>query len=406
MLFIGEPFQVSGQLSAARLYRNASALGKLLEKLDLRAGNMEYKHMRLPHHIPARIPSLLTMQTTRYFELAILFFALSFVTILFVHNLFSEGQMKLPAVLFSPRMLSILLVLLTAYFLADGLRLYAVIRAMGQRIPFGSIFKLVFINIFVSNVTPLATGGGVAQVFFMQKQGMTLGEATAATSIRTMLAALVLFTLTPLFIWARPELFHVFLHQNLLIAITGVSCLYLFFFWIILFRVRLVKLWLYRILAVANRLGLVTDTRSRRLFLRLSQEMGLFSGGFNHYFSGNKFWVLLSLLCTLFFLLLLFSFSVVLIRGLGYQVPVLTILIFQVVVTFFMYFAPTPGASGVAEAGYGLLFAQLVNQHDITILTLSWRFLTIYIGVIIGIGMLYREVYKAKIAQAAGAHEA
>jgi len=44
----------------------------------------------------------------------------------------------------------------------------------------------------------------------------------------------------------------------------------------------------------------------------------------------------------------------------------LTVLAFQVVVTFFMYFAPTPGAAGVAEGGYGLLFAQLVRKQDIT----------------------------------------
>ena len=93
---------------------------------------------------------------------------------------------------------------------------------------------------------------------------------------------------------------------------------------------------------------------------------------------------------------MLFSFSIVLIRALGYKVPVLTILAFQVVVTFFMYFAPTPGAAGVAEGGYGLLFAQLVHKQDIALLTLSWRFLTIYIGVLIGIFIIYREIFSGK----------
>ena len=76
----------------------------------------------------------------------------------------------------------------------------------------------------------------------------------------------------------------------------------------------------------------------------------------------------------------------------------LTVLAFQVVVTFFMYFAPTPGAAGVAEGGYGLLFAQLVQKQDITLLTLSWRFLTIYVGVLIGIVIIYREIFNHKKA--------
>jgi hypothetical protein len=63
-----------------------------------------------------------------------------------------------------------------------------------------------------------------------------------------------------------------------------------------------------------------------------------------------------------------------------------------------MYFAPTPGAAGVAEGGYGLLFSQLVQKQDIALLTLAWRFLTIYVGVVIGIVVMYREMFKRKKA--------
>ena len=80
----------------------------------------------------------------------------------------------------------------------------------------------------------------------------------------------------------------------------------------------------------------------------------------------------------------------------GYNAPILTILAFQLVVTFFMYFAPTPGATSVAEGGYGLLFSQLVQKQDITLLTLSWRFLTIYIGVMIGMIIVFREFFNRK----------
>jgi hypothetical protein len=59
-----------------------------------------------------------------------------------------------------------------------------------------------------------------------------------------------------------------------------------------------------------------------------------------------------------------------------------------------MYFAPTPGAAGVAEGGYGLLFSQLVQKQDITLLTLSWRFLTIYVGLVIGMFVIYREMFN------------
>lgn len=301
--------------------------------------------------------------------------------------------------MFSATVVVSLAVLLVLYFLADGLRLYCVIRAMGFHIAFSYILKLVFVNILVSNVTPLATGGGVVQIYFMKQKGMPIGEAVAATSIRTMLAAVMLFVFTPVIIWAEPNQFRVFFHRSLLYGITGISCAYLAVFWIILFRIRIVKHWLFRSLYLLNILKMISRSRFRSLFLKVSHEIDLFSGGFKRYFRNSPGWAALSAASTAVFLLLLFSFSIVLVRALGYQVPVLTVLAFQVVVTFFMYFAPTPGATGVAEGGYGLLFAQLVQKQDITLLTLSWRFLTIYVGVAIGIFVVYGEIFNGNKAE-------
>jgi hypothetical protein len=253
---------------------------------------------------------------------------------------------------------------------------------------------LVFVNIFVSNVTPLATGGGVVQVYFMRRKGMPVGEATAATSIRTVLAALILFTLTPVIIWSDPNRFQMFFHRNLLYGITGVSCAYLGVFWIILCRIRIIKRWMFRGLYLLKAMHVVSRPRFRSWFLKVSRGLDRFSDGFRRYFSNSFGWAALAVFFTVLFLLLLFSFSVVLIRALGYQVPVLTVLAFQVVVTFFMYFAPTPGATGIAEGGYGLLFAQLVQRQDIALLILAWRFLTVYVGVAIGVVVMYRELFQ------------
>ena len=41
-----------------------------------------------------------------------------------------------------------------------------------------------------------------------------------------------------------------------------------------------------------------------------------------------------------------------------------------------------------------MLFRSLVQKQDITLLTLSWRFLTIYVGVLIGIVIIYREIFN------------
>jgi len=344
--------------------------------------------------LPKGTNNLLSGKAMSYLVLAVLFFSLSFATVFIVHRYFSGGRFEIPSTLLSAPIMEGLAILLVLYYMSDGLRLYCVIRAMGLRIPFIYMMKLVFVNIFVSNITPLATGGGVAQVYLMNRKGIPIGEATAATSIRTILAALVMFTITPVILWLDPEQFQIFFHRKILYGITAVSLVYLVVFWIILYRIRIIKCLLFKILRLLRYMQLMSQKRFRRIFLRTSLEMDLFSSGFKRYFRGNRAWVCLSVLSTSIFLLLLFSFSIVLVRGLGYKAPVLTMLAFQLVVTFFMYFTPTPGAVGVAEGGYGLLFVQIVQKKDLTMLTLSWRFLTIYIGVVVGMFLLYREIFR------------
>ena len=330
-----------------------------------------------------------------YFILAGVFFLTSFITIYFIHRYLAEGSVLLDSRLLSWNVMGSIISLLALYYLADGLRLHFVIRAMGYRVPFGYIMKLVFVNIFVSNVTPLATGGGVAQVYLLSRKNVPVGDATAATSIRTILAVLILFSLTPIIIFLEPNLFNLFYSRKVIFYIPVFTLLYLGFFFMILFRTRTIAFLIFQMMRFLQRAGFISRRRFRKVFLRVSRETRRFSGGFRLFLTGRPLYVFLSFLFTCIFLLLLFSFSVVLVRGLGYSVSAPTILAFQVVVTFFMYFAPTPGAAGVAEGGYGLLFAQVVGRHDITLLTISWRFLTIYLGVLVGILIAYMDIFRS-----------
>jgi uncharacterized protein (TIRG00374 family) len=328
-----------------------------------------------------------------YFILAGIFFLLSFLTIYFVHRYVSGVRLRFDLRLLSFKVTGSLIILLGLYYLTDALRLYIIIKAMGFHVGFPYLLKLVFVNIFVSNVTPLATGGGIVQVFFLTKKGMPIGEATAATSIRTILAAITLFILTPIIIFFEPNLFRLFYQKNLIYYIAGFSCLYLMIFFTVLLRTKAIRLQLFRVFYFITKLGLLSRHRFRILFLKFSRELSLFSDGFKRFLRGRPGYVIMSVLSTFLFLLFLFSFSIILIRALGYEISLFTIMAFQVVLTFFMYFAPTPGAAGIAEGGYGLLFSQLVKKQDITLLTITWRFLTIYVGVFIGILIVYREIF-------------
>jgi glycosyltransferase 2 family protein len=329
-----------------------------------------------------------------YAGLTLVFVVLSLCSIGVVNHLVAAGPLRIPPGLLSTAFLTQLAMLLLAYFFMDGLRLYCVVRALGYRVGLVCMARLVFINIFVSNITPLATGGGLAQIVYLRGQGVPVGAATAATSIRTVLAALVLFAAAPAILWSNPEFYQACLNRLVLTTVTVVSGLYLVLSWVLAFRLDWAKRAIFSGLALLGAVHLLGAARVGRLRRKALREVTNFSRAIHLFVHGNPVWSCLAVGATLLFLILLFSFSIVIIQGLGYAISSWTILAVQAVVTFFTYFAPTPGGTGVAEGGYGLLFAQLIRIQDLLVLTVLWRFCTIYCGMVFGGGILLWDLCR------------
>lgn len=288
--------------------------------------------------------------------------------------------------------------LLVLYFAADGLRLHFTLRALGECLPLKRIFSLVFINIFFSNITPMATGGGFAQMWYLQRHGVSLGVAGAATTIRTLLAVLFIFTLTPVFLLTS----EVLRNQAIIGAIGSwlalLIVLYLGFFALLLLRTRWLIIPLSSVCNSARRLHLIDSARHQRWQFKLRREMLRFARSFKHYLSGNRSDVLLSIVCTGIFLLALFSFPALLIASLDYDIDYMVSMGLLVVTTFIMYFSPTPGASGISEGVFGSFFSSLLGVEHLVLVTIAWRVLTIYLGMLAGLVMTQIELGRQRAA--------
>ena len=68
-----------------------------------------------------------------------------------------------------------------------------------------------------------------------------------------------------------------------------------------------------------------------------------------------------------------------------------------VVSTCIMYFAPSPGGAGFAEGVFGLFFASLVHASELVGIILVWRFLTIYLGMLIGVPVTLHELARRRM---------
>ena len=326
------------------------------------------------------------LKLVRYIIYLLFFVIISSLTLFYIYHNFERPSSIFVFNRFPISFVIMLFLLLLIYFTLDGLRLYFVIRTLNCNIKFRFIFKLVFINLFISNITPFATGGGFIQIYYLTKKNISLGNATAATTIRTILATVTIFVATPIIV-IREKSFETILPQtSLFIYMSIFAVLYMTFFYIVISRNKLLKVLVYRVLSFLRRKELISKKRFNNILRYLFEEINIFGESLAYFFSGDPKYILGSIVCTVLFLVSELSFSVLLIKGLGYDVSAVSILLMQVVVVCFMYFAPTPGATGVAEGGYSLVFSHFVRESDMFPLIFAWRLFTKYIG--IGIGMI------------------
>ncbi|ATZ73122.1 TIGR00374 family protein [Idiomarina sp. X4] len=312
-----------------------------------------------------------------------------------IYDHFSNRELTFDFRLFAPEVISLTILLLIVYFAADGLRLYYTLRALGYRIPKSAMTKLVFINIFFSNITPMATGGGFAQVWFLHRHGVPIGRATAATTIRTVLAIFFIFSLTPVFLLTLAPLQHEAFISDIGGALAVFIVLYLAFFTIVLLRAHWLIGPLSKLFLSLHKLNLISESRHQRWQYKARREMLRFSRSFSEYLRGSKSAIAMSVVFTAVFLISLFSFPALLMWGLGYDVNYLVSLGLLVVTTFIMYFAPTPGASGISEGVFGSFFNEILANNHLLLVTFSWRFLTIYLGMLVGLVVLQRYLVKS-----------
>jgi len=279
----------------------------------------------------------------------------------------------------------------------DGLRLLFILKTLRAKIKFRFIAQLVFINIFISNITPFATGGGFAQIYFLNKKGVPLGSAVAATTIRTVLAMLFFFIGTPLIILFEKNQALVFPKGKILGYAAFITSAYLLFFYMVIKKNRNLKRATMGISLFLKKRKMLSAIKYKNYLRNIFKALNSFSKNINLFFKGGVIYIGLSIIFTLLFLLALFMFSVILIAGLGYQISAVSVILLQVLVTFLMYFAPTPGASGIAEGGYAFIFKHFVKGGDIVPLTFAWRFFTIYIGLAIGAVVFYTQFIKMNL---------
>ena len=127
---------------------------------------------------------------------------------------------------------------------------------------------------------------------------------------------------------------------------------------------------------------------------RLLQSVDEFNRGFRIYLKRGKIAYLTAQLLTFGFFCSRFAVAYFILLGLGLPVtprtfvtlgpPLVQVILVQVLLNFALYLSPTPGASGVAEAGSSAVMAPWVQPPFVIAYLVIWRVLAMFLCMFVG----------------------
>ncbi len=286
-----------------------------------------------------------------------------------------------------------LLPLLAIDFILGGWR-YALFFD-GKILPRISLWQCMrsnWANIFLGAVTPFQTGGGPAQIYMLWRYGAKLSEVMlisivnlAATLIFFMASTIAAALLLPSDLFG--ENFTALLHLSFWVIGSIVAAL----LGLLLFPQTALGLLrpLLNLLPIRSQKFLALH---ERLLETLTRETQRFREAFRLILRQRKWLLLVTVLATQVLFTNKYLMGYVIARALGQEVPFGIFIGLQVIQLFMIYYAPTPGASGVAELSSVWLMSKVLPPQMLLIYALLWRFVTTMVGAMIGGVILLREI--------------
>jgi uncharacterized protein (TIRG00374 family) len=294
----------------------------------------------------------------------------------------------------------LLLALSMAVFdwIASGLRIWIFASRLQPGIRLIGCIRAALANIFLGGVTPSQTGGGPGQIYVLYKEGMPVFDAMIVSFLGAFLGTAIVLPLCGLIFTLFFDPVTVDLRLQYL-----VKGAILTFGIVLLIAVmglvnpgllqkglrRLIGLIppLYRKLEDKGTMQVMMDLVDRyhymmRFFLRHAKLVFLAGFALTGMIYLNKFMI-----------------AWVVLRGLGIAADFWEVIYSQMVLILIFYFAPSPGAAGVAEVSTAEVMKGIITPGYEGAFVLLWRLFTLFISLTVGALVTIKVVYADRAAR-------
>jgi uncharacterized protein (TIRG00374 family) len=245
-------------------------------------------------------------------------------------------------------------------------------------------FKANLGNIFMGSVTPSQSGGGLAQLYVYTKNGIKLGDAITISFINW-ISTLTFFPISGLIAYQIisdkvPKGFITYLAQF------GFS-LFTTLFTIVMIALFFPKVLEWIITQIALLLGKVNSKWKSKIEsagTKVKSTLIDYRKKCTKLLSSKPQLMLFSFLITVTLYFNKYLLGYIIVLALGVDVDFLTIIAIQAIVYLLLYFAPSPGGSGIAELSLAGLMSGILADDYIASFTVMQRGFLVFVPAILG----------------------
>lgn len=257
-------------------------------------------------------------------------------------------------------------------------------------------FKANVANMFMGAITPFHSGAGPGQLYVYNRYGVKILDGFIVSLIN-MGATLLFMPLAGLFaIWAMNNQLDSGIVPILLKYGFSVFFIFLLVFLLIFWRPLWIGGALIRLTAAISNLWPSKKERLSLWATRLYNNLVNYQQISKKLLKDHPFLFPTSLLITTLLYLNKYCMQYVILLALGIHTELIQVISIQILIQFMIYFAPSPGGSGFAEAGIAVLFFKIVPGGVLPVFTLLQRVFLLFFPALIGafilIGLLKKHV--------------
>lgn len=277
-----------------------------------------------------------------------------------------------------------------------GARLRILSNAIDKNVKIGwcESTKIVIANLFLAGITPSMAGGEPVRIHLLNKDGMSLGGATAAVLGERLIDAIFILMVIPIAIFIlKDKVSSGALNLGLTIGIVVFIIGVLLFIYTIK-NPKKIKSFLIFINKKLSRFSKKKKSEKLKIISKINREVDNFHSSMVFFAKEGKKAFLLGGVITVLMWSTGFMIPSMILLGLGLPPFFIESYAAQVLLLVIIMMPTTPGSTGVTELGAGGLYSVLIDSSFIGVFVLLFRFITYHMNLIAGAIFQYR-IFKS-----------